>query len=366
MAPPEPRLLLGVGCACGALACWTAAPLLIKFLSGVLTNAHTQNGWRFLVAVLSWTPFLMKRARAIPRVAWKRALVPASLMSIGQISLVLAIYLVSATMAVFALRSMMVSAAIGSAIAFPCERRLLRQKRFLAAGAVLLGGSVGVAALGEKGLGERNTAEGVVLSFLSGIVYGLYGVATSALLTSPKRVPAVERVTANEAFAVQCVFIFVVMAVAFFVWGENQWSELAAMDGRGWAAFLFSAWTGIAIGHALYFRALDEAGACVATAIIQLQPLTVGIGSYLCFDERFTPGQLVSGLVAIGGAAAMVWTKTRLKEDRAEEEEDEKEDGDGGGRQHAKAAAITSSSRGGVEAETAAAVDVKSVELQVT
>ena len=357
----EPRLFFGVACACGALACWTAAPLLIKFLSGVITNAHTQNGWRFLVAVVSWAPFLIKRARAIPRKAWKRALVPASLMSIGQISLVLAIYLVSATMAVFALRSMMISAAVGGAIAFPEERRLLRQKRFLLACAVLLGGSIGVAALGEKGFGDNNTSEGVVLSFVSGIVYGLYGVATSALLTSPKRVPEDERVSSSEAFAVQCVFIFLVMFLVFCIWGENRTTELVAMNAKEWAAFLVSAWTGIAIGHALYFRALDEAGITVATAIIQLQPLTVGVGSYLFFDERFTTGQVVSGIAAIGAAAAMVCVKMRLLAKEAGHNDDgPKEERAEAGTQ-AGAAAVVDLGGG----ESAAADDLKGVELQV-
>ena len=102
------------------------------------------------------------------------------------------------------------------------------------------------------------------------------------------------------------------MMAVFFAFGENRVSHLTAMNAKEWAAFLFSAWTGIAIGHALYFKALDEAGVTIGTAIIQLQPLTVGIGSYLLFSESFTVGQIVSGAAAIAAAAAMVCVKMRL------------------------------------------------------
>lgn len=86
------------------------------------------------------------------------------------------------------------------------------------------------------------------------------------------------------------------------------------LDLQGRELFLLglSALIGIGIGHTLYFFAISRLGVAVSAGVVQLQPITVSIGSMVLFGEVLTRGQWASGVLAIAGAGVMLWTQHRL------------------------------------------------------
>src|SRR5512137_212108 len=61
------------------LACWSSAPIFIKYLTGYV-DAFTQNFLRYGAACLFWLPLLIRDARAgrVTRAVFVAALLPAA------------------------------------------------------------------------------------------------------------------------------------------------------------------------------------------------------------------------------------------------------------------------------------------------
>jgi drug/metabolite transporter (DMT)-like permease len=76
---------------------------------------------------------------------------------------------------------------------------------------------------------------------------------------------------------------------------------------------VLSAVIGIGLGHTLYFASISRLGLAVAAGVVQLQPITVSIGSMLLFDERLNALQWIGGTIAIVGAVIMLIAQHRLK-----------------------------------------------------
>jgi len=68
---------------------------------------------------------------------------------------------------------------------------------------------------------------------------------------------------------------------------------------------------GIALAHVLYYMAIERLGVAVSTGVIQLQPFTVSAVSIPMFGEVLTGWQWATGVLAVGGAMAMVWVQHR-------------------------------------------------------
>ena len=76
------------------------------------------------------------------------------------------------------------------------------------------------------------------------------------------------------------------------------------------SAFLWylaiSAFVGIAIGHILYYISIARIGIVITSGVLQLQPFLVSAASFFLFGETFQWWQWIAGIVAIGGAYLML------------------------------------------------------------
>ena len=81
----------------------------------------------------------------------------------------------------------------------------------------------------------------------------------------------------------------------------------------GWIAAICGL-IGIALGHVLYYMAINRLGVAVTAGIIQLQPFLVGIGETFIpgFHGSLSPLQWVTGCIAILGAAVILRVQHKL------------------------------------------------------
>jgi drug/metabolite transporter (DMT)-like permease len=308
-------IVKGLMLALTTLFSWTAAPLLLSDLASEI-DMHTSNGSRFLICFTCLIPFLAMQAYAgtVTLQTFKQALIPAGIMTIGQLGFVGSFYYISATTATFAVRTQMLAAALFAALLFADERRVIRRPSFIIGAVFLLIGSFGMAAFGDGGFGESNTIAGVILACMGGIFYGLYGVATRYFLTATS--PSNENpVKGPLAFAVVCAEAGLIFLIIMIIFSNGPVDQLRALSLVQWIKLLASVLTGLWSGHTAYFMSFQYIGVSVSTGVIQLQPVTVGIGSLIFYSETFTGAQLVSGFIAISGAIAMVVTKALNERD---------------------------------------------------
>lgn len=284
------------------LAGWTSIPLFLKHFSHLI-DPWTANGWRYGASALLWLPVLLIGARrgTLPKGLWRAALVP-SVFNIGaQVCFAIAPYMVGPGLMTFSMRLQIVFLTVGAAMLFPAERRIIKARGFIIGISMVLLGTIATLAFKPGGLGG-GTAGGVALSIAAGLLYACYGLAVR------KNMHGLPPFT---AFAAVSQYTAAAIAVLMLIFGDR--SGATAIDlgpGQFWLLML-SAVIGIGIGHTLYFASIARLGLAVSAGVVQLQPITVSIGSFLLFDEKLTLTQWCGGLLAVAGAAIMLVAQHR-------------------------------------------------------
>jgi drug/metabolite transporter (DMT)-like permease len=69
----------------------------------------------------------------------------------------------------------------------------------------------------------------------------------------------------------------------------------------------------IALAHIFYTGAVERLGVVVCNTVILGSPIVTAIFSRIFFHERLTVLQIVSGAILLGGAAAAVHARARLR-----------------------------------------------------
>lgn len=314
----QPGMLVGVGLILATLAGWTAVPVMVKdFVDDV--DPWTSNGWRYGFAAVLWMPYLIYRlaSKRVPAKIWAAGLIPGLANAAGQVAFTTAFYFVGAGLMTFGLRFQIVAVTIGAAIMFPVERRVIRSPVFVLGMAMLLCGVLATAGLGfmsttgaaadeaaaaDAGSLSPSTrvAIGVGLSMFAGAAFGVYALAVRRFM---KPYGAMESFAVISQYTAACM---VVLMLLFGAGGGTVPLSLAA-GSTGWMAyFLGSAVIGIAAGHVLYYFSIQRLGVTVSAGVLQLQPFTVGALSAVVFGEILSIGQWLTGIVAVGGAIAMI------------------------------------------------------------
>ena len=288
-----------------ALGGWTIVPLFLRHFAETI-DPWTSNGWRYGFAALLWSPVLVwgLTRRKLPAGLWTLALVPAAFNSSGQICLTPAHYQIDPGLLTFGLRVQIVCVAIGAAIMFPSERRIVRSRGFLVGGIMVIAGTIGTAAGGD--FSREGTAFGVALAMISGALFGGYSLAVRRYLHGLHPI---------VAFAVISLYTAGAMLTLMLVLGRRGGLEaldIAILGREQFGLLLLSSLAGIALGHVAYYISIARLGVAVSTGVIQLQPVAVGLCSMVLFNELLTPTQWGTGAVAIGGAALMLWVQHRM------------------------------------------------------
>jgi drug/metabolite transporter (DMT)-like permease len=70
---------------------------------------------------------------------------------------------------------------------------------------------------------------------------------------------------------------------------------------------------GIALGHVLYYIAIQRIGATIPSLVILTQPFIVLVMSYFIYGESLNLPQLLFGTALISGSALALWAQQHLK-----------------------------------------------------
>ncbi|MEL7473871.1 MAG: DMT family transporter [Planctomycetota bacterium] len=297
--------LFGVAMVLTALAGWTITPLLLRHFAESI-DPWTSNGWRYGFSALLWSPVLVVglARRRLPRGIWALAVVPSIFNIAGQVCFTLAHYQIDPGLLTFGLRMQIVCVAIGAAIMFPAERRIIRSPGFLVGGAMVIVGTLATAAGGD--LSAPGVVLGVGLAMAAGALFGAYSLAVR------KYMHGVHPITAFAAISLYTASAMLLLMVALGRRFGAEPMDVAIMSRPQLGLLLLSAIAGIALGHVAYYFSIAKLGVAVSTGVIQLQPVCVTLVSMAWFGERLTWLQWGTGVLAITGATLMLWVQHRL------------------------------------------------------
>ncbi len=295
----------------GTLLCWSSTPIWIKHFTGYF-DPFSQNLFRYTFAILFWLPFLMFRQLTgrVPWSLWRSALPSAMANTVMQTFWAWSLYYLDpGVMALLARTGVIWSILLPMAV-FADERLLARSKRFWCGLSCGLGGAVGVLAFkpgfvaGLVGLdaGVRVTLIGAAMVTTATALWSVYAVTVRLRMqgTDPR-----------TAFAVIAMETTVGLAVIACLFGRP--AVVATVPFRVIVLVALSGWICIALAHVCYYTAIQRIGVAVPTAVLQLTPFAVLTLSYFIYHERFTTGQLCSGVVVVFGAGMALWAQERVR-----------------------------------------------------
>lgn len=289
---------LGMLTALGALACWSAGPIFIKYLAGYI-DSWTQNFLRYAVAFVFWLPFCIYSFRRgiIHRRIWKVALIPAGANVVMQCFWALSFYYIEPAFMNLLIKSSLIWIAVFSIIFFVDERPLVRSPQFWTGLALSIIGVCGVL-FSKQGFAEKRTAAGIVITLIAAFMWAVYTVAVKI---------AFRKYDTRSSFAVITVYTTAALGLLDFLIGDFKQS--LRMNPWQWTCVVISAVVSIALSHVFYYTAIKRIGATIPSMVLLASPFLVLVGSYVVFAEVLTPLQIAFGLVLLGGSALAMWTQ---------------------------------------------------------
>ena len=300
MNKPTPRLLTSLGAmACiGTLLCWSSAPLFIKYLTDYL-DLWTQNLLRYGAACLFWLPVLLIAAKKgqLPKMVWKRALLPFIPNIIGQSLWAAAFYYIDPGFASLLSMTAFLWVIILSVIFFADERQHLSNRLFRLSIILSLVGLLGVMFF-HPAFTHSYTITGIVIVMMYGVIWGSYAIAVKVSFRG---------ISSRIGFSV--VSIYTVIALGILTMFMGHPAKCLELSFNGWSAVIISGITGIALGHVLYYISLRRLGATTPSLVQLAQPFIVVVISYFVFGEKMSFMQIVFGVVLVAGAALAILAK---------------------------------------------------------
>jgi drug/metabolite transporter (DMT)-like permease len=304
---PANQYLIGSVTVVATLIGWSSIPLFLRYFATHPTHPidpWTSNGWRYGFSALLWMPVVVTGLlrRRLPPGIWKAALVPAAINALGQVCFTTAHYKIEPGLLTFGLRSQIVFVTIGAVALFPAERRVIRSPGFIVGILLVAFGTAGTIVFAQDWSGQA-TALGVALALASGALFAGYALAVRWFMHSFSPV---------VSFAIISQYTAAAMVVLMLMLGERAGATALDLPGGAFLLLLASAVIGIALGHVFYYISIARLGVAVSSGVIQLQPFLVAIASFGVFGERLSPIQWAFGVVAVGGASAILISQHRL------------------------------------------------------
>ncbi len=287
----------GVAVLLVTLGCWSSVPLFLKHLANYMDH-WTNNGWRYGASALFWLPAVVWAASRgrLPRTIWRAALVPAAFNTAAQVAFTAAHSYVSPGVVTFGLRLQVVFIALGAFVLFPRERATIRRPIYLCGLGLLMAGIVTVLITGSE-FAPGTSRFGVWLAVGSGMGYGAYGLAVRRYMYGFHPV---------LAFGVIALYTGGALVAAMLVMAPDHGASVVHLDAPELWQLAASAILGIAVGHVLYYTAIDRLGVATTAAVLQLQPFIVSAASVPLFGIALSGTQWLGGLVALGGAVLVL------------------------------------------------------------
>lgn len=301
----------------GSVAFLWGLPALFIHYFGLHFDAHTQNFWRYLVALA----FLVVYG------FWTRRLrlngIPGALGRISLAALALVCYQVCFTTSLYVGRPALVGlliqleliVALGlSCVFFADERRTVASPWFVMGAAATMAGAAGMVVFspqfsaGPGSGGEWHNLWGAVALVAGAAAFwGCYSVAIKWSL---------EVVSPFSAF----IAVEVIATAAFLILGLcfGRLDGIFEAPGFVLALVFFSAIGCIGLAQVLYTAAIQRLGVVVCNTVILGSPVVTAFFSRIFFKEHLTVLQIVSAAVLLFGAGAAVQSRRRAARRRIE------------------------------------------------
>jgi drug/metabolite transporter (DMT)-like permease len=290
------------------LACWSSVPLFIRHLAAYVDH-WSNNGWRYGASALFWLPavvWAVAKRKVTPSI-WRAALIPATANTLAQIAFTAAHEHVNPGLLTFAMRLQLVAVAAGAYLLFPAERPTIASPRYLGGIALLVCGIAGVL-LGGGDILHDGSAHGVLLALGAGMGYGAYGLAVRKFMVGFHPI---------YAFGVIALYTGGALVLLMLGFGKDHGACVLELAPRELWELGISAFVGIALGHVLYYTAIDRLGVATTAGVLQLQPFVVSAASAVIFGEVLSRGQWLAGIVAVAGAALVLSAQKAAERKRA-------------------------------------------------
>src|SRR5690625_2639522 len=135
------------------------------------------------------------------------------------------------------------------------------------------------------------------------VAIGVVSVSTSAIFVKL----ATE---APAAIIANYRLLLAVLIMAPFIWGKyrHEFKYIQKKD------LVYSSLAGVflAFHFILWFESLNYTSVASSVVLVTLQPIFAFIGTYLFFNERFSPGAVISMLIALFGSFIISWGDFQL------------------------------------------------------
>ncbi|WP_174615742.1 DMT family transporter [Virgibacillus ihumii] len=135
------------------------------------------------------------------------------------------------------------------------------------------------------------------------VVIGVLSVSSAAVL-----VKLADGAPASIIANYRLLFAVIIMAPYIFVKHRNEFKLIQKKD------WLLSTMAGIflAFHFILWFESLNYTSVASSTVLVTMQPIFAFLGTYLLFQERFSPGALISMVIALFGSIIISWGDFRI------------------------------------------------------
>lgn len=135
------------------------------------------------------------------------------------------------------------------------------------------------------------------------VVIGVLAVSTSAVLVKlAGSAPA--SIIANYRLLFACLIMSPIILIYYR-------SELKQIQKRDWIFAIFSG-IFLAFHFILWFESLNLTSVASSVVLVSLQPIFAFIGTYIFFKERFTPGAVISMVIALFGSVLISWSDFQI------------------------------------------------------
>ncbi|MEN2769220.1 DMT family transporter [Ornithinibacillus xuwenensis] len=130
------------------------------------------------------------------------------------------------------------------------------------------------------------------------VVIGVISVSTSAVLVKLAD-------DAPAAIIANYRLLIAVLLMAPFIF-INYRHEFKKIERRDWLLSIFAG-VFLAFHFILWFESLNYTSVASSVVLVTLQPIFAFLGTYLFFKERFTPGAIISMVIALFGSVIISW-----------------------------------------------------------
>lgn len=135
------------------------------------------------------------------------------------------------------------------------------------------------------------------------VVIGVFAVSTSAVLVKLAG-DAPASIIANY----RLLFAVLIMSPIILIYYR---SELKQIQKKDWILAIFAG-IFLAFHFILWFESLNYTSVASSVVLVTLQPIFAFLGTYFFFKERFTPGAVISMVIALLGSVIISWSDFQI------------------------------------------------------